>query len=217
MNGCGRIRGSHSKLRVTGLAIAMTVSILLLLSCTPMWTIEFQLREKFDNEKLKGWIIEPDIFSAKNVIADKELLTFKDDYFIQLEFRLPNKRKRIAFYDPDIDSIKIIMQDNQDTVFIKNNSFFYSYKSHKEIFKFIAFAPKNVQHPDKDIAYGLRVPQDVDTLIIKFDVILNKAEYFSYVNKTLANIVMDSLRIIENREPIIVPVELKLHKYVSKM
>lgn len=195
-------------------------SAFILLSCTPMWTFQFQLDEKFESDQLYGWIIESDIFSAKNVIADIEAITFKNDYKMRLDFKLPNKKKRTTFYDLNIDSIKIIMQNYRDTVFLKNNNFFYSDKSHKEITKSISFAPKDALLPDKYRFYKIYVPEEVDSLILQFEVILREAEYFSYIQTSFlgveVNFEMDSLRIIENKEPIIVPIELRLHKNVFK-
>ena len=201
-------------------ASLLVTSVLFLLSCTPMWTFEFNLDEKFESEQLYGWIIEPDIFSGKNVIADLEAITFKNDFIMMLDFKLPNKRKRTTFYDFDIDSIKIIMQNYHDTVFYKNKNFFYSNKSHKEISKSITFIPKGLLEPDENRFYSIYVPDEVDSLILQFDIILREAEYFSYNKKMFAGVEvnreMDSLRIIENKEPIIVPIELRLHKKVFK-
>ena len=139
---------------------------------------------------------------------------------MMLDFKLPNKRKRTTFYDFDIDSIKIIMQNYHDTVFYKNKNFFYSNKSHKEISKSITFIPKGLLEPDENRFYSIYVPDEVDSLILQFDIILREAEYFSYNKKMFAGVEvnreMDSLRIIENKEPIIVPIELRLHKKVFK-
>ena len=180
-----------------------------------MWTFEFNLDEKFESEQLYGWIIEPDIFSGKNVIADLEAITFKNDYIMSLHFKLPNKKKRTTFYDLDIDSIKIMMKNYRDTVFLKLDNYFFSYQSHKEIIKSIDFVPKGVLEPAKNRFFSIYVPEEVDFLILQFDVILREAKYFSYFKKS-SSIERDSLRIIEDKEPIVVPIELRLHKNVFK-
>ena len=197
------------------LASAIMASVFIFLSCTPMWTALFQLDEKFESNQLNGWVIESDMFSAKNVIADIENITFINKFDLNLKFKLPNKKKRTTFYDLDIDSIKIIMKNYRDTVFLKNNNYFFSYQSHKEITKSISFAPKDALLPTPYIGYSIYVPAEVDSLILQFDVILREAEYFSYIRES-SSIERDSLRIIENKEPIIVPIELRLHKNVFK-
>ena len=197
------------------LPAVIMASVFIFLSCTPMWTFEFNLDEKFESNQLHGWIIESDIFSGINVIADLETITFKNDYIMKLKFRLPNKNKRATFYDLDIDSITIILQDYQDTVFLRYDNYFYSTKSYKEIKKSIDFIPKDVIDPVTNKFYSIFVPEEVDSLILQFDVILREAEYFSYFKKS-SSIERDSLRVIENKEPIIVPIELRLHKNVFK-
>ena len=201
-------------------ASLLVTSVLFLLSCTPMWTFQFQLDEKFESDQLYGWIIESNIFSGKNVIADLEDITFKNDYIMKLKFRLPNKKKRTTFHDLNIDSIRIIMQNYPDTVFLKKNNYFFSHKSNKEIFKSVTFVPKGVLNPERHTFYSINIPEEVDSLILQFDVILREAEYFSYIKKLFAGVEvnreMDSLRVIENKEPIIVPIELRLHKNVFK-
>ena len=107
------------------LPAVIMASVFIFLSCTPMWTFEFNLDEKFESNQLHGWIIESDIFSGINVIADLETITFKNDYIMKLKFRLPNKKKRTTFHDLNIDSIRIIMQNYPDTVFLKKNNYFF--------------------------------------------------------------------------------------------
>lgn len=198
------------------LAAAIIASAFIFLSCTPMWTFEFHLDEKFQGTRLNGWVIESDMFCVTNKIADLESIVNLNKYVVKLHFRLPKKAKRTTFFDLDVDSIKIIIQNYQDTVFLRHSNYFYSSKSDKEISKSIDFVPEDVLDPVKNKFYRIYVPEEIDSLILQFDVILREAEYFSYLKKS-SNIERDSLRIIENREPIIVPIELRLHKYVSKM
>ncbi len=189
----------------------------LLLSCGSMWTIQFDLNDKFDSNQLKGWILESNLYSAKNtMLADDSRSFILNEYVIDLYFKIPDKKKMTTFYDIDIDSLKISMKNYRDTVFVKENSgYFISEESRKWMYKSIYFVSKDIINPSPYKAYTLYIPKEVDSLVLQFDVILKEAEYFSYLPVD-SKIPMDSLRIIEGKKPIIVPMKLKLHKYFLK-
>ncbi len=131
----------------------------LLLSCAPMWTIQLDLDDEFDSNQLKGWILEPNLSSAKNTIINEKYSYILNEYMMSLKFRIPNKKKITTFYDIDIDSIRIFIQNYRDTVFIKQDNYFYTSANRKWMSKSINFLPKDVREPSPNKAYKLLIPE----------------------------------------------------------
>lgn len=200
------------------LALPLLISCLVLGSCSYVWTYKFALKEDYEHSKLKGWILDPDIWNIERIKSGADsVLAKRQNFYVNLDFELPNKKHREDIYDLHIESINIKFYDlDTDTTLSLKTSYFYGLSGYDEINKSFGFDPDSAKNSGRSNMPTLFIPLEVDSVLLTFEVKLRQGTYFTYHEKD-SKIENDSIALFDNVEPIRVLMELVLYKQTTRL